>query len=219
MQTLQDRGFMVIPLKNLVESIGQGQSLPPKAVVITFDDGFKNFYSIAYPVLQEFGYHATVFLVPGYLGKTSEWNRELKGLLELDLLDWDEIGEMSDDGIDFGAHTVTHPDFSKLDLAQTRREIIDSKLEIERHLGKQVPFFSYPYGTLSQDALRLVKEEYHGACTTLMDFVTVDSDIYQLPRIDMFYFSNNSFFKHIGTFLFTLYVAFRATIRSARLRI
>jgi peptidoglycan/xylan/chitin deacetylase (PgdA/CDA1 family) len=216
MRTLQNRGFEAISLNSLVESIRQKQPLPPKTVVLTFDDGFKNFYYSAYPVLQEFGFNATVFLVPGYLGASSEWNRELKGLPELDLLDWGEISEMSDDGIDFGAHTMTHSDFSKLDLTKTRREIIDSKLEIERHLGKQVPFFSYPYGTLSKDALRVVKEEYHGACSTRMDFVKVNSDIHQLPRIDMFYFSNNSLFEHIGTFLFSSYVGFRGVLRSAR---
>ena len=108
-------------------------------------------------------------------------------------------------------------DFSKLDLTQTRREIFDSKLEIERHLGKQVPFFSYPYGTLNRDTIAIIKEEFHGACSTLMDFVSLDSDIYQLPRIDMFYFSNNSLFDYIGTPVFSLYVAFRAALRSIRM--
>ncbi|MHA2230902.1 MAG: polysaccharide deacetylase family protein, partial [Candidatus Hodarchaeales archaeon] len=189
----------MIPLKSLGESIRQSKSLSHKTIVLTFDDGFKNFYNSAYPVLKEFGYQATVFLVPGYLGKSSQWNDGLSRLPVLDLLNWDQVKELSDDGIDFGAHTMTHPDFSKLDSTQTRSEIIDSKVEIQRHLGEQVPFFSFPYGTLTMDTLGIVREEFQGACSTIMDFVSMESDIFQLPRIDMFYFSNNPLFHYIGT--------------------
>ncbi len=68
MQILQDRRFNIISLNNLVHFMRNKQPLPSKTAVITFDDGFKNFYLNAYPILQEFGFTATVFLVPGHCG-------------------------------------------------------------------------------------------------------------------------------------------------------
>jgi peptidoglycan/xylan/chitin deacetylase (PgdA/CDA1 family) len=217
MQTLQERGFKVTPLKSLAESIRQTQSLPSKTVVLTFDDGFKNFYRSAYPVLQELGFSATVFLVPGYVGKSSEWNRQLDGLPVLELVDWGEIREMSDDGIDFGAHTMTHPDFSKLSIDEIREEIITSKSNIRSHLGRKVRFFSYPYGILSRNIEDIVQKEFLAACSTDMGFASRKSDVHVLPRIDMYYFSDNDFFRFIGTSLFTFYVSFRSLLRSFRL--
>jgi peptidoglycan/xylan/chitin deacetylase (PgdA/CDA1 family) len=218
MQTLKDRGYEVIPLENLVKSLRKSRSHTLKTVVLTFDDGFRNFYHSAYPVLHEFGYKATVFLVPGYLGKSSEWNAGLGGLPVLDLLNWNQVKELSEDGIDFGAHTVSHFDCSQLPLDIARHEIINSKLIIQEQLDKKVLFFSYPFGGLNRKTKHIVQKEFYGACSTIFDFVHANTDIYQLPRIDMFYFSNNSLFDYIGTSLFSLYVAIRAALRSIRMK-
>ena len=216
MQVLQDSRFNVVSLNNLVTLVHKKQPLPGRTAVITFDDGFSNVYLNAYPVLQEFGYSATVFLVPGYIGKMSRWNAALKGLPVLDLMVWDQIKEMAGGGIDFGSHGMTHEALTKLSLEEARREIIESKLVIQDHLNQEVTLFSYPYGITNRQIKEMVQAEFQGACGTCMDFVTKDSDIYELPRIDMFYFSNNVLFKLIGTSYYSYFVRIRSILRSLR---
>ena len=216
MQILQDRRFNIISLKNLINLIRNKQPLSSKTVVITFDDGYKNFYLTAYPILKEFGFSATVFLVPGYIGKTSKWNTTLRGMTVLDLLEWSQIKEMANKGIDFGAHSMTHKALAKLSLEEARQEIIKSKLVIEEHINHDVTIFCYPYGITNSQVKEIVQAEFQGACGTYMGFVGIDSDIYELPRIDMYYFSNNSLLKYIGTPIFFTYVTFRSILRSRR---
>ena len=216
METLKNRNFHVISLKELVDSMRGKQPLDHKTVVITFDDGFNNFYTSAYPVLKEFGYGATVFLVAGYIGKTSLWNKGRIGLPVLDLLAWEKVKELSENGIDFGAHTVSHHDLSILPLEQTVQEIYESKEIIQNKIEKEVNFFCYPYGKVDDQIKAIAQKEFYGACSTKMDFVTPKSDIYDLPRIDMYYFSENSFFRLIGNYGFSLYVILRKAMRYAK---
>jgi peptidoglycan/xylan/chitin deacetylase (PgdA/CDA1 family) len=216
MQTLQDRQFNIIPLNNLVNLMRNRQPLPGRTAVITFDDGFKNFYLKAYPILREFGYSATVFLVPGYIGKTSKWNTILRGMPVLDLLEWSQIKEMANEGIDFGAHSMSHEALAKLSLEEARQEIIKSKSAIEENIDHNVTIFCYPYGITNSQVKEIVQAEFQGACGTNMDFVSMHSDVYELPRIDMFYFSNNTFFRLIGTFRFSCLVKIRSVLRFLR---
>ncbi len=218
MQYLHDKHFNIISLNKMVTCIREKQAVPPKSVVITFDDGFKNFYYIAYPMLKEYGFTATVFLVPGYCGKNNQWDGQPKEIPILDLLDWEEIREMANKGIDFGAHSMTHEVLTKLSLEEARREIVKSKSAIQEHLNQDVTIFSYPYGIANKETKAVVQAEFQGACGTYMDFVSMHSDIYELPRIDMYYFSNNNFFKCIGTSAFILYIIFRNTLRSIRFK-
>ena len=214
MQILYDRRFNIISLSDLVALMHNKQPLPSKTAVITFDDGFKNFYLKAYPILQEFGFSATVFLVPGYIGKTSEWNATSRGIPVLDLLEWSEIREMVKSGIDFGAHTMNHTDLSRLSREQARQEIVDSKLLIQKYLEKDAQFFAYPYGRLTNETKAIVKDEFLGACSVTFGFVDRESNVYTLPRIDMYYFSRNKFFRFIGTPMFSVYIIFRSVLRS-----
>ena len=112
MRYLAESFFKVISLNDVVKCIQERRPFPPKSAVITFDDGFKNIYDEAYPVLKKFGFKATVFLVPRYCGRNNRWNGQPEGIPTLDLLGWDEIGEMVHNGVEFGAHTMSHPNLS-----------------------------------------------------------------------------------------------------------
>jgi len=216
MQVIKDRSFNTISLEQLITCIRENQPFPDKSVAITFDDGFKNIYQTAYPILKKFGLKATVFLVPGCVSRSSEWNAHVEGLRSIDLINWDEAKEMSENNIDFGSHTVHHRDLSKVPLSMAREEIIKSRLIIQQHIGKDVPFFAYPYGSFNQEVRTIVEQTYKAALTTTLGFVDRKSSLFALPRIDMYYFSKNNFFKLIGTSFFSLYVYLRRFPRLIR---
>jgi len=216
MKYLHDKHFNIIPLNEMVKCIYERQTVPPKSVVITFDDGFKNFYSTAYPILKEYGFTATVFLVPGYCGRNNQWDGQPKEIPVMDLLNWEEIMEMADNSIDFGAHTMDHVDLSKLMAEQAREEIVNSKQVIQKYLKKDVRLFAYPYGRLTKEIKDIVKNNFSGACSVKLDFASLKSDIHSLPRIDMYYFSKNNFFEYIDTPIFFAYITFRSILRSIR---
>lgn len=110
-----------------------------KLVVITFDDGYRDFYRHAFPILNQFGYSATVYLPTAYIGESP---LQFKGT---DCLIWAEVRELSKHGILFGSHTVTHPWLRELSRAAINDELANSKNAIEEKLGCAVKSFAYPY--------------------------------------------------------------------------
>lgn len=213
MSLLKEAGFHAISLREIIEHINSGRAFPGKSFAITFDDGFKNVYSHAFPVLKEFGFIATVFLVTGNCGKSNHWDIHLRNIPSLDLLCWDEIVEMSRNGFDFGAHTLSHTDLSGLSIRQATQEIVNSKAIIQDRLGKDILFFTYPYGIQTEEIRNIVKSEFSGACSDKMGFTTLGSDIYSLPRIEMYYFSKNDFLTWLDTSLFSSYIHLRSIFR------
>ena len=242
------QNYEILPLDRLVQYIRQGTPLPEKAVVITFDDGYKDNYLYAYPILVKHGIPATIFITTGHIGSSKLfWFDEVKYLVQLtplnqlDLdelgsyplrteadrfrnsliisrklrklpeeskrgligklintcqvdipdnlgealfLSWDEVREMSEDGISFGAHTVTHPVLTNLPLERARWEIVQSKKDIEEELGKEVTAFAYPFGLFNAEIAGLVKESvFTSAVTTESELVNRMANPYELPRI------------------------------------
>ena len=110
-----------------------------KRVAITFDDGYRDFYRNAFPVLSQFGFSATVFLPTAYIGENTQ---QFKGR---DCLTWSEVRELQKYGISFGSHTVTHPQLSRLGRDAIQKEMVNSKSTIEERTGTAVDSFAYPY--------------------------------------------------------------------------
>jgi len=219
MQFLAESSFNVISLKDVVKHIIEKRMFPEKSLAITFDDGFRNVYDEAYPVLKEYGFRATVFLVAGFCGRDNNWNGQPEGIPVMDLLDWDQIKEMAVGGVDFGAHTMNHPDLSELTPDQAYQEIAESKSEIQKHLGNNVCFFAYPYGSVTRETAKVVEELFEGACSTELGFVTPNTSIYSLPRIEMYYFSRNNFFSWMGKPFFHNYLYIRNAFRFVKSKV
>jgi peptidoglycan/xylan/chitin deacetylase (PgdA/CDA1 family) len=127
-----------------------------KPVILTFDDGFRDFYTSAWPVLQEFGFSATMYLPTAFIGKTRRTfvPRGRSNLSTLnsqpspsapECLTWSEVRELHAAGIEFGSHTVNHPRLVELSWSEIDSEISNSKSEIEAQLGCAVTTFAYPY--------------------------------------------------------------------------
>jgi len=156
-----------------------------KQLLITFDDGFGELYTYAFPILKEFSFTAVVFVPTDYIGQPASWiqrdmddisarllpnisltNSEVAGhirhlerLSKRQLLSWSQICEMNEYGIDFQSHSCSHPFFSKLDRRQVFRELKDSKATLEARLQNKVQSFAYPYGDYSHLYLRTALRE------------------------------------------------------------
>ena len=154
-----------------------------KYLVLTFDDGYQDFYTEAFPVLQSYNYPATVFLPTGLIN-----NR--KGLKGKSHLNWNQILELSNNGITFGSHTVSHPQLKFLKKENIELEIRQSKEVIEDNLGKPVESFSYPFAFPDEDKefteyLRglLQKYRYKHGVSTRIGTTSKKNDIYFMKRI------------------------------------
>ncbi len=150
MRLLNEQGYRAITLSQafdsqpLTETSLRASTAPPsrrdgtdRVVVLTFDDGFNDFASAAFPILNEFGFTATVFLSTGYLGDRFITGRPC--------LHASQVRELAAQGIEFGSHTVTHPRLDSVPGERLGAELRDSKRRIEDILGAQIRSFSYPY--------------------------------------------------------------------------
>lgn len=146
-------------------------SLPAKPVVLTFDDGYRDFYTAAWPVLRQHHFKATIFVITGVVDSER-------------YLTWDMIRELDGSGlIEVGSHTVDHPELPALSDAQARAEIIDSKTALEQRLGHPVIAFSYPSGHYGQREVDDVRQAgYRCAVTTRGAFSRAADPALELPR-------------------------------------
>jgi len=144
MQWLRQNGYRTINLSELLGVFETGSDLSRK-VVLTFDDGYRDFYADAYPVLRRFGFTATVFLATDRIRDTSV---RLEGA---DYLTWKEVRELHSEGISFGSHSVTHADLRSLGPEQIDYELGFSKETIEQQIGASVESFSYPFTLPEED--------------------------------------------------------------------
>jgi peptidoglycan/xylan/chitin deacetylase (PgdA/CDA1 family) len=216
MRFLHDEGCRVITLGELTALLEEGKALPESTVVITFDDGYLNFYSDAWPVLCENGFGATVFLVTGYCGKDNGWpgHEPLNG--RKPLMGWPEIRELRSHGVEFGSHSVSHPDLRRIPLENVARELVESKSAIEDAIGAPVTQFAYPYGYFNSAIKTMVEREFAGACTTKLGRVDSQADRYELKRIEMYYFSRRPTLELILDKNIDRYLALRQRLREVR---
>lgn len=243
--------FQVISLDSLSDLLTSPEKLPKKAVVITFDDGYKDNFTYAYPILKKHGVSATIFLTTGVINavrpfwweeldylvenslitgrivlqgfgefslhsksdktrakiriadfmKRITYNERQKALNELALnvgkkgindvgkdmlLSWAEIKEMATNGITFGAHTVNHPILTTMPIELCRREIVQSKKDIEAVLGAPVTSFAYPNGSCNCDIIRIVRESGFTCAVTTRPYGLIGKrdNVFALRRID-----------------------------------
>jgi peptidoglycan/xylan/chitin deacetylase (PgdA/CDA1 family) len=151
---LARNGYKTISLGEAVRKLQANTQTTEKLVALTFDDGFEDFYTEAFPILSALGYTATVFLPTAYIGNTP---RKFNGTT---CLTWSQVRELQQAGIGFGSHTVTHPQLRAVGPDQLRDELQHSKWRIEEAVGKRVESFSYPYAFPETD--RFFVQQLHG---------------------------------------------------------
>lgn len=173
--------YPVISLDALHRGLFGDGTLPARAVVLTFDDGYENFAEHAFPVLERYGFPSAVFAVTGQLGGEAGW---LDGSFEpARLMPGASLRRLADRGVTIGSHTVSHPRLPKLDAAAMRREVFDSKAALEDVLGRAVPDFCYPYGAYDARVRDAAREAgYRLALTCLRGSANVAANAWEIPR-------------------------------------
>jgi peptidoglycan/xylan/chitin deacetylase (PgdA/CDA1 family) len=176
-------GYTFLSVTQLVDALKGKTALPDRPVVITFDDGYADFYYQALPILSRYHVTATLYVTTAFVEKTSLWLR-WKEETGHPILTWNQIVEISKSGIECGAHTHSHPKLDRLPLAMARDEIKRSKDLLEQHLGQQVTSFAYPYGFYTSDVRRLVKEAgFTSACAVNEALCSDEADHFTLDRL------------------------------------
>lgn len=206
----------VATLAEVVSALAARRSLPERTVVLTFDDGFRDFYSSAAPVLRRLRLPATIFLPTGYCGRTNGWPGQPNWVTEEALLDWGQVTELSREGFSFGGHSVNHPVLTLLSVEKAEQEIVGSKAQIQERTRQSVEFFAYPYGRWNPAVRNIVLRHYRAACATAAGVVQPNADPFALPRADANYVRHPALFRILFTAPFIAYLAGRRLIRRVR---
>ncbi len=158
MAFLAGRQYTSLTVSQFAEGPLHSHLAPPaKPVVITFDDGFADFYTNALPRLNSAGLVATLYIVTGYVGATSRWLAP-EGESDRRMLSWSQIREIEQSGIECGAHGHLHLQMDVLPKAGAWKEIDRSKRELEQHLGHSIRTFAYPHGYSSPPVRRMIEQ-------------------------------------------------------------
>ena len=216
MRILRDTGFSGIALGRLLEAWSGGTALPPRPVVLTFDDAFRNFEEAARPVLQASGFSATVFAVAGRSGGANDWPGQLARVPRLPLLSADQLRDVAAAGFEIGSHGLTHAALDGLSAAEAEREVAGSRRALEDMLGGPVRVLAYPYGRSSAAVRAAAAAHYLAACGVEMGEARADDDRFTLRRIDVYYLRQPALFRTLGTAFGRGYLALRGFGRRLR---
>jgi peptidoglycan/xylan/chitin deacetylase (PgdA/CDA1 family) len=183
LESLMER-FTVVPLTELLDAVQAGGQ---RLAAITFDDGFEDLYTCAFPALRRLKLPFTAFLTTGYL----EGGRDVFGwsphYANLCPLTWQQVREMASAGCSVGSHTHSHPRLSDCAIAQVKQELTRSKWILEDRLGVEVTALAYPFGQPHDYDRRVMsiasKVGYSYALTGLQSCLTSIGNRYEVPRV------------------------------------
>lgn len=175
MAYLYYNGYTAISPDQLSDYIQLNKPLPKKVVLITFDDGYRETYTEAYPILQKYNFTATIFVITDYVGTNSRY------------LDWDQVREMHDNGFTIGSHTLNHISLVNASNEYAEYQLVQSRQAIEDRLKVPVEYFAYPEGFYNRTIIQLVKKAgYRAAFTVNFGRAKQSSNLFALNRIPIF---------------------------------
>jgi len=170
---LTEAGYQSLTLSDLTYYLAIGKRLPRRPIILTFDDGYLDNYTQAYPLLKKHGFVGTFFLTTAPIDQENE-----------EYLSWDQVKEMSADGMEFEAHTYTHPDLRDQPVDYVVWQIMASKEAIEERTGKTSRFLSYPSGMYDQQVVDVLRSaHFWGAVTISQSDKQSSQQPFELKRI------------------------------------
>jgi peptidoglycan/xylan/chitin deacetylase (PgdA/CDA1 family) len=183
LQYLKNNGYQTISIKQMVSGKNES-SLPAKPVIITFDDGTLDFWEYGYPLLEKYGFKASIFVVTDAVGKKSTWDQHI-GEPARDLMNWDQLRKLHSCGYEICSHSASHRPFQDLETEELVRELNDSKETIKKHLGIFPDIFAYPKGLYKPVHKELVKKSgYIAACAVILHWKDLlSADKFEIKRM------------------------------------
>lgn len=180
---LRRSGYNAVSMDDLAAARQGSSELPPRAIVITFDDGFEACIQHAVPILQEFGFTAIFYLVAGLIGRESAWLQAERGC-SFPLADWTSVRELMAAGFQCGAHTMSHPRLTQLPSNECLAELRKGKRLLEDSLGTAIRHFAYPFGDYDARVRGLAREAgFETACSVQIGLSEPNDDLMALHRV------------------------------------
>lgn len=217
---LNQNGYIIKRLSELPELVCNTSTKNKKQVIITFDDGYRDFFQYALPLLQKYDAPATVFIPPGLIEKGDSL------LEDKPLMNWDQINQCFKAGIEIGSHSLTHGVLVELESSELKKEISESKIELENRLQTEITSFAYPYKfpeekkKFTKDLYQLLKMNNYRTCvTTRIGCVTPGDSFFNLKRIPVNEFDDDLFFraKLSGTYNWLYYLQYATKLTKGTL--
>ncbi len=182
MDFLRRSGFTITTLDHIRTGLLGKTALPRRTVAITFDDGYEDNFTYAYPILKRYGFPATVFMVSGEVRSEADSAQNPNSCTRH--LSLNQLRLMAASGITIGSHSVTHRRLASIPINEAQKEIAGSKEELETLLNCRVQWFSYPCGNFNKEVVEAVRDAgYIGAVSAIRDNRICASQLFYLPRI------------------------------------
>jgi peptidoglycan/xylan/chitin deacetylase (PgdA/CDA1 family) len=179
MDYLNKEGYRTVSLTQVLKFINYQEPLPPKAFVITIDDGYRSVYDLVYPELKRYNFKATLFIYTAFIGNSPN------------ALTWDQLREMNASGFEVEAHTISHADLTRKGeeesetayLQRIKNELELPRKLIQQKLGREVSFLAYPYGRYNDQVIAMANEAgYLGAVTVVHGENPFFTDPFKIKR-------------------------------------
>lgn len=171
MEYLYRNGYRTLTLDELAAFLDKKQPLPPRSVVLTFDDGYRDTYEVAMPILKQYGFKSVMFIPAGDVGQR---------------LSWQELKEMRSTGMQIASHSLTHRELGGMSPVEQAQEIKRSKELLDQNLGQDTRDFCYPNGSYNAETLRLLAQNgFRLAVTIEPGWVKSDDNRFTLRRVWM----------------------------------
>lgn len=181
---LKKNDFKFLTASEIVKFYRKNGEFPKKSVAVTFDDGWKDNYLNAFPILRKYGAKATIFLVPSCIGKTTD-KVVAEGEAAREHLSESDILEMSASGIEFASHSFNHKLFNQISEKEIEFEVSESKKFIENLTQKECATFAYPAGFFTDFAKEAIKKAGYTAAFTTIYGAENNSDVFELNRVEI----------------------------------
>jgi peptidoglycan/xylan/chitin deacetylase (PgdA/CDA1 family) len=179
MAFLKKEGYRSVTMEQVLKFINYQEPLPKKAVAITIDDGYRSVYDLAYPIMRQHNFRATLFIYTAFIGNSPN------------ALTWEQLRELSESGFEVESHTISHTDLTRKRkgeseatyLKRVRRELLEPRELIGKHLGRKPIWLAYPYGRLNDLVIALAIEAgYRGGVTVTRKANPFFTDPFRLGR-------------------------------------